>query len=228
MAKVAVLIPCYNEELTIKTVIEDAKKHLPDADIYVYDNNSTDKTSEVALEAGAIVKECPNKGKGNVFKQMFKEIDADVYITTDGDDTYNLKEAQVMVDKVINEDVDMVVGDRLSSSYFGNKKNGRFHSFGNRLVRFLVNLLFHQKYKDVMTGLRALSPNFVKSINIISDGFQVETEFSIYAAKHGLKVDSVEIEYQDRPEGSQTKTRVIRDGVRIIWMIFKLKFKRKY
>lgn len=228
MTKIAVLIPCYNEELTIKTVIEDAKKHLPDADVYVYDNNSTDNTSKIALEAGAIVKNSPKKGKGNVFKQMFQEIDADVYITTDGDDTYNLKQGQLMVDKVINEGVDMVVGDRLSSSYFGNKKNGRFHSFGNRLVRFLVNLLYHQKYKDVMTGLRALSPNFVKNINIISEGFQIETEFSIYAAKHKLKVDTVEVEYQDRPEGSHTKTKVIRDGVKIVWTIFKLRFKRKY
>lgn len=228
MTKVAVLIPCYNEELTIKAVIEDAFNKVKGASIYVYDNNSSDKTAKIAKEAGATVVNSPLKGKGNVIKQMFKEIDADVYITIDGDNTYNLKEAQNMINKIVNEDVDMVIGDRLTSSYFQNKKNGRFHHFGNRLVRFLVNHLYHQKYTDIMTGLRALSPKFVKNINVVSKGFEIETELSIYAAKHKLKVDTIEIEYQDRPEGSYTKTKALRDGFKIVWMIFRLKFKRNY
>ena len=227
MPKVAILIPCYNEEITIEKVVKDAFKAVPDADVYVYDNNSTDKTSEIAAKAGAIVRKAEQQGKGNVLKKMFKEIDADVYITIDGDDTYDFEQVPLMVDKVINEKVDMVIGDRLTSSFFQNN-NPRFHSFGNRLVRFLVNHMFHYKFTDIMTGLRALSNNFVKSINIVSTGFQVETEFSIYAAKHKLKIDTVEINYKDRPEGSYTKTKAVRDGLKIIWMIFRLKFKRKY
>lgn len=227
MSKVAVLIPCYNEEVTVRKVVTDAFKYLPDADIYVYDNNSTDNTAKEAEEAGAIVVKAPEQGKGNVFKQMFKEIDADVYITIDGDDTYNLEQASVMIDKVVKEGCDMVIGDRLTSSYFKNK-NLPFHSFGNRLVRFLVNHMFHYKFTDIMTGLRALSPNFVKNINIVSKGFQIETEFSIYAAKHKLKIDTVEVTYQDRPAGSYTKTKAIRDGIKIVNMIFKLKFKKNY
>ena len=227
MSKVAVLIPCYNEEITIRKVVTDAFKYIPDANVYVYDNNSSDNTAKEAEEAGAVVVKSPKQGKGNVFKQMFKEIDANVYITIDGDDTYNLEQAPLMIDKVVNQGVDMVIGDRLTSSYFQNK-NLPFHSFGNRLVRFLVNHMFHYKFTDIMTGLRALSPKFVKNINIVSNGFQVETEFSIYAAKHKLNIDTVEVTYQDRPEGSYTKTKAIRDGIKIIGMIFKLKFNRKY
>ena len=227
MSKVAVIVPCYNEEVTIKKVVQDAFKYLPDADVYVYDNNSKDKTAEEALSAGAIVVKAEKQGKGNVLKQAFQEIDADVYITIDGDDTYNLEQGQLMVDKVVNEGCDMVIGDRLTSSYFQNK-NLPFHNFGNRLVRFLVNHMFHYKFTDIMTGLRAMSPKLVKNINIVSTGFQIETELSIYAAKHKLKIDSVEVGYQDRPEGSYTKTKAIRDGIKIVGMIFKLKFKRKY
>ena len=227
MGKIAVIIPCYNEELTIKKVVQDTFKYLPDADVYVYDNNSKDRTSEEALSAGAIVVKAEKQGKGNVLKQAFQEIDADVYITIDGDDTYNLEQGQLMVDKVLNEGCDMVIGDRLTSSYFQNK-NLPFHNFGNRLVRFLVNHMFHYKFTDIMTGLRAMSPKLVKNINVVSNGFQIETELSIYAAKHNLKIDSVEVGYQDRPEGSYTKTKAIRDGLKIVGMIFKLKFKRKY
>ena len=228
MSKVAVLIPCYNEAITIEKVVKDAFKTLPEADVYVYDNNSTDETFAIAEKAGAIVRKCEKQGKGNVIKQMFEEIDADVYVTIDGDDTYDFEKVPEMIDKVLNDGVDMVIGDRLTSSYFNNKNNIRFHSFGNRLVRFLVNHMFHYKFTDVMTGLRALSRNFVKNIKVVSKGFQIETEFSIYAAKHKLKIDSVEINYKDRPEGSHTKTKAIRDGAKIVCMIFKLKFKRNY
>ena len=227
MSKVAILIPCYNEELTITKVVEDAFKAMPEAEVYVYDNNSKDKTFEIAQKTGAIVRKCEKQGKGNVLKQAFEEIDADVYVTIDGDDTYDFEKVPEMVDKVLNEGADMVIGDRLTSSYF-QKNNGAFHNFGNRLVRFLVNHMFHYKFTDVMTGLRAMSRNFVKNIKIISKGFQIETEFSIYAAKHKLKIDSVEINYKDRPEGSKTKTKAIRDGAKIVGMIFKLKFKRSY
>ena len=226
MAKVAVIIPCYNEEITIKSVLDDAFKVLPDADIYVYDNNSTDKTVEIASKSGAIIKYCKEQGKGNVLKQAFKEIEADVYITIDGDNTYNFEKTPEMIEKVL-AGADMVIGDRLTSSYYQNN-NMRFHNFGNRLVKFLVNHLYHNKFSDIMTGLRALSRNFVKSINILSNGFQIETEMSIYACKHKLRVESVEIDYQDRPEGSYTKTKAIRDGMKIVWMIIRLKFKRKY
>lgn len=227
MSKVAILIPCYNEELTVAKVIGDAFKAVPNAEVYVYDNNSTDKTSEKAKEAGAIVRLAPEQGKGNVLRQMFKEIDADVYITIDGDDTYDFEKVPEMVKMIVDEKYDMVIGDRLTSSFFENK-NPMFHSFGNRLVRFLVNHMFHYKYTDIMTGLRALSKQFVKNIPVISKGFQVETEMSIYAAKHKLKIGTIEINYKDRPEGSYTKTKAIRDGIKIVWMIFKLKFKRKY
>ena len=227
MSKVAILIPCYNEELTITKVVEDAFKAMPEAEVYVYDNNSKDNTFEIAQKAGAIVKKCEKQGKGNVLKQAFEEIDADVYVTIDGDDTYDFEKVPEMVNKVLNEGCDMVIGDRLTSSYF-TKKNGAFHNFGNRLVRFLVNHMFHYKFTDVMTGLRAMSRNFAKSIKIVSKGFQIETEFSIYAAKHKLKIDSVEINYKERPEGSKTKTKAIRDGAKIVGMIFKLKFKRSY
>ena len=227
MCRVAILIPCYNEEITIAKVVKDAYEAVPNGTVYVYDNNSTDRTAELAEQAGAVVRKAEKQGKGNVLKKMFEEIDADVYITIDGDDTYDFEQVPLMIDKVYKEGVDMVIGDRLTSSFFKNK-NPRFHSFGNRLVRFLVNHMFHYKYTDIMTGLRALSPNFVKNIKIVSDGFQIETEFSIYAAKHKLKIDSVEINYKDRPEGSYTKTKAIRDGMKIIGMIFKLKFKRNY
>lgn len=227
MCRVAILVPCYNEEITIAKVVKDAYQAVPSGTVYVYDNNSTDRTAELAEQAGAVVRKAEKQGKGNVLKKMFEEIDADVYITIDGDDTYDFEQVPLMIDKVYKEGADMVIGDRLTSSFFKNK-NPRFHSFGNRLVRFLVNHMFHYKYTDIMTGLRALSPNFVKNIKIVSNGFQVETEFSIYAAKHKLKIDSVEINYKDRPEGSYTKTKAIRDGIKIILMIFKLKFKRKY
>ncbi len=227
MSKVAILIPCYNEELTIAKVVKEAFEAMPEAEVYVYDNNSKDKTFEIAQTTGAIVRRCEKQGKGNVIKQAFEEIDADVYVTIDGDDTYDFEKVPEMVNKVLNEGADMVIGDRLTSSYF-KKNNGPFHNFGNRLVRFLVNHMFHYKFTDIMTGLRAMSRNFVKNIKIVSNGFQIETEFSIYAAKHKLKIDSVEINYKDRPEGSKTKTKAIRDGAKIVGMIFKLKFKRSY
>ena len=227
MSKVAILIPCYNEEITITKVVEDAFKAMPEAEVYVYDNNSKDNTFEVASKTNAIVIKCEKQGKGNVIKQAFEEIDADVYVTIDGDDTYDFEKVPEMVNRVLNEGADMVIGDRLTSSYF-KKNNGPFHNFGNRLVRFLVSHMFHYKFTDVMTGLRAMSRNFVKNIKIVSPGFQIETEFSIYAAKHKLKIDSIEINYKDRPEGSKTKTKAIRDGAKIVGMIFKLKFKRSY
>lgn len=221
MDKIAVLIPCYNESKTIEKVIRDFKKVLPEATIYVYDNNSSDGTDEIARQAGAVVRYEYQQGKGNVIRRMFREIDAECYIMTDGDDTYPAESAREMADKVLNRKVDMVVGDRLSSTYFEENKRP-FHNFGNSLVRYSINKLFKTEIKDIMTGYRAFSYMFVKTFPVISKGFEIETEMSIHAADKNMFVENVIIEYRDRPEGSESKLNTYVDGMKVIFTIINL------
>ena len=218
---IAVLVPCYNEEQTINKVIKDFKKSLPNAVIYVYDNNSSDKTAEIAKKAGAIVCHEHKQGKGNVVRSMFRDIDADAYILVDGDDTYPAESAQEMVDLVLKEDADMVIGDRLSSTYFNeNKRFG--HNFGNVLVRKSINTLFCANVTDIMTGYRAFSYRFVKSFPVLSDGFQIETEMTIHALDKKMNLANLPIEYRDRPEGSSSKLNTYSDGIKVLLTIFSL------
>ena len=221
MDKIAILIPCYNEEKTIKKVVTDFKKALPEATIYVYDNNSTDKTAKQAKEAGAVVRHEYKQGKGNVIRRMFREIMAECYIMADGDDTYPADFARQMTDLVLNRHVDMVVGDRLSSTYTTENKRP-FHNFGNFLVRKSINILFHSDIKDIMTGYRAFSYNFVKSFPVLSRGFEIETEMSIHAIDKNMATENVVIEYRDRPEGSISKLNTYTDGIKVLLTIFKL------
>lgn len=215
MARVAVLVPCYNESLTIAKVVEDFKRQLPQADIYVYDNNSTDGTAEIARNAGAIVRAEPRQGKGNVVRTMFREIEADCYIMVDGDDTYPAENAAEMARLVLEERYDMVIGDRLSSTYFTENKRP-FHNGGNVLVRGAINYLFKSNVKDILTGYRAFSRTFVKCCPVLSPGFAVETEITIHALDKNAKVVSIPVNYTDRPEGSESKLSTISDGVRVI------------
>ena len=221
MDKIAVLIPCYNESKTIEKVIKDFKEVLPDATIYVYDNNSTDGTDEIARRNGAIVRYEYQQGKGNVIRRMFRDIDAECYIMTDGDDTYPAVNAPEMVDKVLNRNVDMVVGDRLSSTYFQENKRP-FHNFGNSLVRSSINHLFHTDIKDIMTGYRAFSYQFVKTFPVLSKGFEIETEMSIHAADKNMFVENVVVDYKDRPEGSESKLNTYSDGAKVLKTIMGL------
>ena len=221
MDKIAVLIPCYNEEKTVEKVVQDFRQVLPEAVIYVYDNNSSDRTVELAQNAGAVVRHEYQQGKGNVIRRMFREIDAEVYIMTDGDDTYPAEFAREMVDKVLVHQADMVVGDRLSSTYFTENKRP-FHNFGNSLVRGTINRLFHTEIKDIMTGYRAFSYQFVKTFPVLSKGFEIETEMTIHAADKNMQVDNVIIEYRDRPEGSESKLNTYSDGARVLMSIAKL------
>ena len=221
MDKIAVLIPCYNESKTIEKVVTDFKRVLPEAVIYVYDNNSTDHTDEIARKAGAVVRYEHRQGKGNVIRRMFREIDAECYIMTDGDDTYTAESAPEMIKKVLERNVDMVVGDRLSSTYFTENKRP-FHNFGNSLVRKSINLLFNTDIKDIMTGYRAFSYQFVKSFPVLSKGFEIETEMSIHAADKNMFVENVIIEYRDRPEGSVSKLNTYSDGFRVLRTIARL------
>lgn len=221
MDKIAVLIPCYNESKTIKKVIEDYKKALPEAVIYVYDNNSTDETATIAEKAGAVVRKEYQQGKGNVIRRMFREIDAESYIMVDGDDTYPAECAEEMVDKVLNHGADMVVGDRLSSTYFTENKRP-FHNFGNSLVRKSINILFKSDIKDIMTGYRAFSYEFVKTFPVLSSGFEIETEMSIHAIDKRMQIENVIIEYRDRPEGSESKLNTYSDGMKVIRTIIRL------
>lgn len=220
--KIAILVPCYNEELTVEKVIFDFKSACPNADIYVYDNNSKDKTNELALKAGAIVRNEYRQGKGNVVRSMFRDIDADVYILVDGDDTYPAEEVQKLINPIINQNADMVIGDRLSNgTYFKENKRG-FHGFGNNLVRNLINSLFKSNINDIMTGYRAYSKKFVKCMPIMSDGFQIETEMTIFSLVYGMNVLEVPITYRDRPEGSESKLNTISDGVKVLVTLFDL------
>lgn len=221
MDKIAVLIPCYNESKTIEKVVLDFKKVLPEAVIYVYDNNSTDGTDTIAKNAGAIVKYEYQQGKGNVIRRMFAEIDAECYLMVDGDDTYPADAAREMVCKVIDKQADMVVGDRLSSTYFEENKRP-FHNFGNSIVRWSINSLFKNDIKDIMTGYRAFSYRFVKTFPVLSKGFEIETEMSIHAVDKNMYIENVVIDYRDRPEGSESKLNTYVDGIKVIFTILKL------
>ena len=220
-AKIAVLIPCYNEAKTIKKVVEDYKKALPNADIYVYDNNSTDHTDEIARKAGAIVRYEYRQGKGNVIRSMFKDIDADCYLMIDGDDTYPASNAKEMCDLILDKKADMVIGDRLSSTYFAENKRP-FHNFGNRLVRGLINFLFESNVRDIMTGYRAFSYDFVKTFTVLSKGFEIETEMTIHALDKNFLLKEVKVGYRDRPAGSVSKLNTYRDGFRVLKTIGRL------
>ena len=221
MEKIAVLIPCYNEEKTIKKVVRDWKKELPEATIYVYNNNSTDRTAEIAKEAGAVVRDEYQQGKGNVIRSMFKDIDADCYLMIDGDDTYPKENAREMCDFVLNKGADMVVGDRLSSTYFEENKRP-FHNFGNSLVRGTINRLFRSNIRDIMTGYRAFSYQFVKTFPVLSKGFEIETEMSIHAVDKNMLVENVIIDYRDRPDGSESKLNTYSDGAKVLKTIMGL------
>lgn len=221
MDKIAVLVPCYNEEKTVEKVVTDFKRELPEATIYVYDNNSTDKTSEIAERCGAVVRHEYLQGKGNVIRRMFREINAECYIIADGDDTYPAECAPQMAEAVLERNADMVVGDRLSSTYF--KENKRlFHNSGNRLVRKSINLLFHNDIKDIMTGYRAFSYEFAKTFPVLSEGFEIETEMSIHAVANNMQIENQVIVYRDRPEGSISKLNTYSDGFKILGTIFKM------
>ena len=218
--KTAVLIPCYNEELTIKKVVSDCKKQLPSADIYVYDNNSKDNTAKIASKAGAIVIPEHNQGKGNVVRSMFRDIDADIYVMVDGDDTYPIDEIDKLIDAV-RSGADMAIGDRLSSTYYTENKRP-FHNFGNDLVRWLVNTIFKTDVKDIMTGYRAFSKKFVKTISVMSPGFEIETELTITSLHYRYNLKSVPIQYRDRPEGSSSKLNTFSDGFKVLLKLFNM------
>ena len=219
--KIAILIPCYNESKTIAKVVGDFKKQLPDADIYVYDNNSTDNTANVARQAGAIVRYEHRQGKGNVVRRMLADIEADCYLLVDGDDTYPSDNAKEMCDIVLNEHYDMVIGDRLSSTYFQENKRP-FHDYGNRFVRYAINQIFHSDIKDIMTGYRALSRHLVMSVPLLSEGFEIETELTINVLDNQLRIKQIPVEYRDRPIGSTSKLSTFKDGIKIIGTIFRL------
>lgn len=216
--KTAVLIPCYNEATSIEKVINDFKQQLPDATIYVYDNNSTDNTADIARRAGAVVKHEFRQGKGNVVRSMFRDIDADCYLMVDGDDTYSAENAKEMC-QLVEEGADMVIGDRLSSTYFTENKRP-FHNDGNRLVRFLINKIFNNNIHDIMTGYRALSHTFVKNFPIISRNFEIETEMTIHALDKNFLIREVKINYRDRQEGSVSKLNTYLDGMKVVSTIF--------
>ena len=221
MDKIAVLVPCYNEGKTIEKVVTDFKRVLPEAVIYVYDNNSTDGTAEIAAKAGAVVRHEYYQGKGNVIRRMFQEVDAECYLMVDGDDTYPVESAREMADKVLERNVDMVVGDRLSSTYFEENKRP-FHNFGNSIVRWGINTFFKNDIKDIMTGYRAFSYRFVKTFPVLSKGFEIETEMSIHAIDKNMFVENVVIDYRDRPEGSVSKLNTYSDGIKVIGTIVRL------
>lgn len=221
MERIAVLIPCYNEAQTIEKVVTDWKRELPEAAIYVYDNNSSDETAAIAEKAGAVVRHEYMQGKGNVIRRMFREIDAEAYIMVDGDDTYPAEYGRQMVDEVLIKNVDMVVGDRLSSTYFNENKRP-FHNFGNSLVRGSINRLFASDIRDIMTGYRAFSYLFVKSFPVLSQGFEIETEMTIHAVHNNMSISNVVIEYRDRPEGSESKLNTYVDGAKVLRTIFRL------
>ena len=221
MDRIAVLIPCYNEEKTVQKVVSDTRRALPGAVIYVYDNNSTDRTAELAKEAGAVVRREYMQGKGNVIRRMFREIDAECYVMTDGDDTYPMESAGEMVRLVLEHNADMVVGDRLSSTYFTENKRP-FHNAGNSLVRGSINRLFDCSVKDIMTGFRAFSYDFVKTFPVLSKGFEIETEMTIHAVYNNMQIENVVVDYRDRPEGSVSKLDTFADGFRVLRTIVRL------
>ena len=221
MDRIAVLIPCYNEEKTIAKVVADAKAALPEAVIYVYNNNSSDRTAELAAQAGAVVRNEYMQGKGNVIRRMFREVEADCYVMVDGDDTYPMEYAPEMVDKVLTHNADMVVGDRLSSTYFTENKRP-FHNMGNSLVRGSINHLFGCDIKDIMTGYRAFSYGFVKTFPVLSKGFEIETEMTIHAVSNNMQIENVIVDYRDRPAGSESKLNTYSDGIKVLGTIGRL------
>ena len=218
---IAVLIPCYNESATIEKVVKDYKNVLPEADIYVYDNNSTDRTDEIAMRAGAIVRYEHRQGKGNVIRTMFREIEADCYLMIDGDDTYPAENAREMCEQVLEGGADMVIGDRLSSTYFEENKRP-FHNLGNSLVRWLINKLFSANVKDIMTGYRAFSKQFVKHFPVLSKGFEIETEMTIHALDKNFYIKEIPVQYRDRPDGSVSKLNTYSDGFKVLLTIARL------
>ncbi len=219
--RIAILIPCYNEAQTISKVINDWKKELPNATVYVYDNNSTDGTGDIAEREGAVVRREYSQGKGNVIRRMFREIEAECYIMVDGDDTYPANCAKEMVSLVLDKDADMVVGDRLSSTYFTENKRP-FHNFGNTIVRKFINKLFNTNVKDIMTGCRAFSYQFVKTFPVLSKGFEIETEMTIHAVDKNMRIETVIVDYRDRPEGSESKLNTFSDGTKVLMTIARL------
>ena len=222
MKKIAVLIPCYNEELTVEKVIKDFKRELPEADIYVYDNNSKDKTAEIARNAGAIVKHEYRQGKGNVVRTMFMDIDADIYIMVDGDDTYPAEEVHKLIKPIEEERADMVIGDRLTNGTYQKENKRHFHEFGNNLVRKSINVLFNTKLKDIITGYRVFNKTFVKNMPVLSPKFEIETEMSLHALDKKFIIEEIPIVYRDRPEGSTSKLNTIGDGIKVVKTIVKM------
>ena len=220
--KIAVLIPCYNEELTIKKVIEDFKRELPEADIYVYNNNSKDKTYEIASKCGVIVRNEYNQGKGNVVRRIFREIDADIYIMVDADDTYPAEFVHKLIEPIKNNTADMVVGDRLSNGTYKKENKRKFHNFGNNLVKKAINTVFKSNLNDIMSGYRAFNKMFVKNIPVLSSKFEIETEMTLHALDKKFIVKEIPIEYRDRPEGSVSKLNTVNDGVKVIKTIIKM------
>lgn len=222
MKKIAVLIPCYNESLTVEKVVSDFKRELPEADIYVYDNNSTDNTAELALKAGAIVRHETHQGKGNVVRTMFREIDADAYVMVDGDDTYPAEEVHMLLDPVLSGNADMVIGDRLSNGTYYSENKRAFHNFGNNMVRNLINRLFHGHINDIMTGYRVFSRRFAKIMPVRSEGFQIETEMTVFSLIMRMNIVEIPITYRDRPEGSFSKLNTYKDGFKVLVTLFDL------
>ena len=222
MSKIAVLIPCYNEELTIEKVVKDFKKELPDADIYVYDNNSKDKTAKKKKNAGAIVKHEYKQGKGNVVRSMFQDIEADIYVMVDGDDTYPAEFVHELIKPVENGEVDMTIGDRLSNGTYQEENKRKFHEFGNNLVRETINILFDTKLKDIMTGYRVFNKVFVKNMPVMSPKFEIETEMTLYALDKKYIIKEIPIIYRDRPEGSESKLNTVSDGIKVVKTIINM------
>lgn len=220
--KIAVLIPCYNEEITIRKVIEDFKRELPEADIYVYNNNSKDKTYEIAMSCGATVRNEYNQGKGNVVRRMFREIDADIYVMVDADDTYPAEFVHKLIEPIKNETADMVVGDRLSNGTYKKENKRKFHNFGNNLVKKAINTAFKANLNDIMSGYRAFNKFFVKNFPVLSSKFEIETEMTLHALDKKFIVKEIPIEYRDRPEGSISKLNTVNDGLKVIKTIVKM------
>lgn len=222
MEKIAVLIPCYNEELTIEKVVKDFKKELPDADVYVYDNNSKDKTAEIAKNAGAIVKYEYRQGKGNVVRSMFRDIDADIYVMVDGDDTYPAEFVHELIKPIRDGQADMTIGDRLSNGTYQEENKRKFHEFGNNLVKKGINMLFDTKLKDIMTGYRVFNKIFVKNMPVMTPKFEIETEMTLYALDKKYIIKEIPIIYRDRPEGSESKLNTVSDGIKVVKTIFNM------